>query len=167
MTRYSAGSSILVPPSLTISAVIPCAAPNSLTRSMKAGGKLYSRPHMSPTLSGRFRSRPSLTIAAPLVICDVLRATCSVLPVRVLRATCFRPLDAGLGFLDHELYDSPEIARFPKDGELTVGAGAFPQHRMDVAGRLATVQVVDDIIDELEQLQRQVAHRHFGPFAEV
>jgi hypothetical protein len=48
MTAYRAGSSIGVPPSDTISAVMPCSRPRVLTRSMKAGGKLNSRPQSSP-----------------------------------------------------------------------------------------------------------------------
>src|SRR6476646_7080514 len=48
MTAYSAGSSIFVPPSVTRSALIPCSLPMAFTRSINAGGKLYSRPHNSP-----------------------------------------------------------------------------------------------------------------------
>src|SRR5437870_1124909 len=39
-----------VPPSFTISAVTPSLAPSFLTRSIKAGGKLYSRPQRRPTV---------------------------------------------------------------------------------------------------------------------
>src|SRR2546427_2414566 len=50
MTLYRAGSPMRVPPSFTISAVTPSLAPSFLTRSIKAGGKLYSRPQRRPTV---------------------------------------------------------------------------------------------------------------------
>src|ERR1035438_10489431 len=53
MTRYSDDSPMRVPVSLTNSALMSCGAPNSFTRSMKAGGKLYSRPQRSPIFIGK------------------------------------------------------------------------------------------------------------------
>src|SRR5690348_3254850 len=52
-------------------------------------------------------------------------------------------------------------------GELAVGAGPLAQDRVHVLDRLSGAQIVDHIVDELEQLERQLAHRHLGLLAEV
>src|SRR6266700_5512181 len=49
MTLYSAGSPMRVPPSFTNSAATPSFLPSSFTRTINAGGKLYSRPQRRPT----------------------------------------------------------------------------------------------------------------------
>src|SRR5579862_4679717 len=51
ITLYSAASPIFVPPSFTNSAVTPSFFPSPFTRSINAGGKLNSRPHINPTFA--------------------------------------------------------------------------------------------------------------------
>src|SRR5688572_28392236 len=133
MTRYSHGSSIFVPPNLAISAEIPCGAPSWLTRSMKAGGKLYSRPHNSPIFI-------VLLLAAPYAV---------------------------TGLPDDVLHDRLQITGLAIDRELPIGAGPFREDGMDVVDRLAAAELVDDVVEELAQLDRELPHRHFGAFAEV
>src|SRR5439155_12857011 len=48
ITLYLAGSPMRVPPSFTNSAATPSFLPSSFTRTIKAGGKLYSRPQRRP-----------------------------------------------------------------------------------------------------------------------
>src|SRR5688572_22180253 len=132
ITLYADGSSIFVPPNFTISAVMPCGRPSWFTRSMKAGGKLYSRPHNKPIFTSHSSS-----------------------------------VDAVAGFPDQVLHHCFEIAGLPEDGELTIGAGALRQHRMHVVDRVPAPELVEHVVDEPEQLERQIAHRHLGALAEV
>src|SRR5207237_9724454 len=60
-----------------------------------------------------------------------------------------------------------QIARFAIPRELAVGARTVPQNVTDVVDLAPAVELVDDVVDELEQLQRQVAHRNLLPSAEV
>src|SRR5438034_8782513 len=48
ITLYLAGSPMRVPPSFTNSAATPSFLPSSFTRTINAGGKLYSRPQRRP-----------------------------------------------------------------------------------------------------------------------
>ena len=41
------------------------------------------------------------------------------------------------------------------------------QDRVHVLDRLAALQLVDHVVHELEQLERELPHRHFGALAEV
>src|SRR6266545_2485377 len=65
--------------------------------------------------------------------------------------------------LDHRL-EAPGLA---VDTELPVGAGALPEEGVDVLDLGARAELVDHVVDELQQLQRQLPHRHLSQLAEV
>src|SRR5438105_1888097 len=143
-----------VPASVTNSAVMPCGRPNRLTRSRKAGGNENSRPHNSPTLAVMgvaaflpFR-RPAFVSGSYLVG-----------PRRLL--------DALARFLDDRLHDGAQIARVAVHVHLTLGAGAVGENPLHVFDLAPAPQIADDVVDELEQLEREIAHRHLAPLAEV
>src|SRR5947208_16418705 len=118
---------------------MPCGRPASLTLSMNAGGNEYSRPQSRPT----FFAVPS----------DVVGAR--------------RLVDAGARFGDDRLDDGTEITFLGVDAQLPVGAGALRQNRADVVDFAPASQLVDDVVHELEQLDREIAHRRFGAASEV
>ena len=81
-------------------------------------------------------------------------ALCSVHP-------CIPPLDAGLVCSTMSRTTALRSPVCAIDRELPIGAGALAQHRMHVLDRPAALQVVHHVVDELEQLEGEVAHRHF------
>src|SRR4051812_25366637 len=74
---------------------------------------------------------------------------------------------AGSRLFDDVPHDSLQIACLPEYRQLTIGAGPLSQHGVDIFDRLAALELVDHVVYELEQLQRQVSHRDFGSLAEV
>src|SRR5215203_5593378 len=150
MTAYRAGSSIGVPPSVTISAVTPCSRPRVFTRSMNAGGKLYSRPQSNPI----FIRQPSRTN----------QWQASALPHRTMASGAHH---RGTRLVHHMPHDGPQVARFPEHRELPIGAGPVPQNRVHVFHVSTAPQLVDDVVHELQQLQRERPHGHFHLLAEV
>src|SRR5436190_24081140 len=164
MTRYSEGSPIFVPVSVTNSAVMPWSRPIALTRSRKAGGNEYSRPQSSPTFI-RFRgasprrtpqhTRSRGPLRSPRRACGSLRSlSCD-------------PLVSRARFVDEPADDRAKVARFPVHLELPIGAGALGEDGVDVVERLAAAELVDHVVHELEQFDRQLAHRHLAALAEV
>src|SRR6266513_279102 len=154
MTLYRAGSPMRVPPSFTISAVTPSRAPSFLTRSIKAGGKLYSRPQRRPTvfmfvlLSGNgfaFR-RPSIH--------------------RMCRGSArlgYARARFGNQMPDHRL----QVAGLLIYAQLPVRAGAFVHDRVCIFDGAAAAQIIDDVIHKFQRFGNQLAHGHFGFLAEV
>src|SRR5438046_1790858 len=128
-----------VPVSFTSSAVTPSRRPSRLTRSRNAGGNAYSRPQSKPTF---------------------MAASSHVVRARGL-------LDAVAGFLDERLYNGAQIVGAAVHLELAVGARPVGEDRPHVLDLASAIQLVDDIVDELEKLERELAHRHFCPAAEV
>src|SRR5437773_10358672 len=122
-----------------MSALMPSGRPTSLTRSMNAGGNAYSRPHNRPTFIAR--------------VSDVVRAR--------------RLVDAGARFGDDRLDDGTEIPFLFVNAQLPIGAGAVGENRPHVRHLAPAPQLVDHIVDELEELECEIAHRHFGAAAEV
>src|SRR6266566_2667498 len=71
------------------------------------------------------------------------------------------------GLRGEELDDSPRVAAVFQHAELPVGARSLRQDRVHILDRLSRAKLVDDVVHELEQLEREVAHRHLGLLAEV
>src|SRR4051812_42317126 len=92
---------MIVPASLTNSALMPWGLPSSLTRARKAGGNEYSRPHSRPTF---------------------IAVTSHVVGAR-------RLLDAVAGFVDHRTHHRAQIAGFAVDAELPIGTGSVAEQR--------------------------------------
>src|SRR2546428_6387394 len=128
-----------VPVSFTKSAVMPLRRPSRFTRSRKAGGNAYSRPQSKPTF---------------------MAASSDMVGTR-------RLLDAVACLLDDGLHDRPQVVGAAVHLELTGGARPVRQDRPHVLDLASAVQLVDDIVDKLEELQRELAHRHFQPAAKV
>src|SRR5262245_28007312 len=128
-----------VPVSVTRSAVMPSRAPSLFTRSRNAGGKAYSRPQSRPT----FIAVPSHAVGAG------------------------RLFDTRARLVHDRADHGRQIARLAKDAKLPVGARALGENRPDVLHLAPAAQLVDDVVDNGEQLDRQIAHRHLAPFAEV
>src|SRR5437016_2043722 len=101
-----------VPVSFTSSAVTPCGPPNLFTRSRKAGGNAYSRPHSRPT----FMAFSSHVIGAR------------------------RLLDAVARFVDDCLDDAPQIACLSIHGELSIRARAVGEDRAHVVDLAAAAE---------------------------
>src|SRR6476646_404653 len=152
MTRYGGGSPIFVPPNFTISAVTPDFFPSSLTAWMNAGGNENSRPHSSPTTSGS--------------VDDFERAFAMTSPSHSTHGP-LRPHSRRQRLVHHVLHDSLEIAGLPVDAELAVGAGAVLEDRVHVVDVLPAPQRVHHVVDERQQLEREIEPRHFGLLAEV
>src|SRR5438552_4894621 len=145
-----------VPPSFTNSAVTPSLTPSFFTRSINAGGKLYSRPQSRPTvfmfvlLSG---SCGTASFATPLIHGVCRRST--------------RLGDASARFGNQVPHHRFQIARFLIDAQLPVRTGAFAHDRVYVLDRTAAAQVIDDVIHQFQQFGNQLAHGHFGFLAKV
>src|SRR6266852_6107573 len=61
----------------------------------------------------------------------------------------------------HEMLDyRAQVAGVLIDAELALGAGAFIENGVYVFHGAAAAEVVDDVIDEGEQLDGQIAHRN-------
>src|SRR5207244_162194 len=78
-----------------------------------------------------------------------------------------RLLDAVARFVDDRLDDAPQIAGLSIDGELPIRARAVGEDRADILNLAAAPELVDDIVDKREELERELAHRHLGAAAEV
>src|SRR5713226_178660 len=65
------------------------------------------------------------------------------------------------------LHDGAQIAGLQVDAKLALGAGALVENGVHVLDGAAAAEVVDHVVDEGEQLDGKVAHRHFGFLAEI
>src|SRR5712692_2169378 len=70
-------------------------------------------------------------------------------------------------FLDDVPHDLAQVAGPAVHGKLAVGARPFLENRPHVLHRRPAAEIIDDVVDEVEHLERQVAHRHLGAPAEV
>src|ERR1700730_9832297 len=165
MTRYSASSFILVPPSLTNSAATPSALPSWFTRARNAGGKLYSRPQRRPTF---------------FIMCSQRNSTCGVTTTEKAAVSCritdsIHSVHRGGPRLHHSaavlfhkvFHDSLQVARFLIDAELPLGAGALVQNGVHILDGAAAPQLIDRVSHEPQQLGSELAHGHFRLFAKV
>ena len=75
--------------------------------------------------------------------------------------------DPDLRFVDHVVHYFFQIAGLVEDAQLAVRAGAFFQDPVDVADLLAAAEFVHHVVDELQDLADQVAHRHLRLLAEI
>ena len=64
-------------------------------------------------------------------------------------------------------YDRLQIACLLIDAYLTFRAGAILENRMNVFDGAAASEIVEDVIHELKQLMRKLAHGDFCFFAEI
>src|SRR5882762_5795956 len=78
-----------------------------------------------------------------------------------------RLLDAFARLLDDRLYDRAQIAGMAVDVHLALRAGPVREDLFHVFHLAAAPQIVQDIVDELEQLHREIPHRHFAALAEI
>src|SRR5580700_6187710 len=137
ITRYPEGSPMRVPPSLANSAATPSFFPSSLTRTMKAGGKLYSRPQRRPTffmislLTGE--TGPG---ASEMALVD---GVCGGSP-RLGDAARFR---------DQMFYDRLQVAGLLIDAQLALCAGAVFENGVDVFDGAAAAEIVHNVIDKI------------------
>src|SRR5689334_16233446 len=120
---------------------MPCGRPSVLTRSRNAGGNEYSRPHRSPTLA--------------------------VMRLRSYLVGARRLLDALPRLLDDRLHDRAQIARVAVHVHLALGARAVGENLLHVVHFPPAPEIADHVVDELEQLERELAHRHLAALAEV
>src|SRR5438105_15938938 len=65
--------------------------------------------------------------------------------------------------LDHRT----SVAAVLQDLQLAVRAGPLRQDRVDVLDRLPRAQLIHDIVDELDELDRELSHRDLRLLAEV
>src|SRR5436190_8077384 len=75
----------------------------------------------------------------------------------------FRRLDVmqpELRLARHVLDHLPQVVRLLEHAELAIGPGAVSQDLMDVIDFLARIQLIDDIVDELEVFEDQLALGH-------
>src|SRR5713226_7195678 len=150
MTLYSAGSPMRVPPSFTNSAATPSFLPSSFTRTINAGGKLYSRPQRRPTF----------------FICVLLPGTCRTASLVIVSIHSVRGGSAWLGHAGAGLRNQMAHHRFQvtgllKDPQLPVGARAFFQDGVDIFDGAAAPEVIHDVIHEFQQFRDELPHRHF------
>src|SRR5260221_918346 len=59
------------------------------------------------------------------------------------------------------------MAGLPEHAELAIGARAVARDDAQVLDLLAGPELVDHVVDELEELLRELAHRYLGLLAEV
>src|SRR5215470_2818644 len=142
ITLYFAGSPMRVPPSFTNSAATPSFFPSSFTRTMNAGGKLYSRPQRSPTF----------------FICVLLSGNDWIARSASASIHCVCGRSARLGHARPRLcnqmpYHGFQIARFPVNSQLPVRARAFFQDGVHVLHGAAATKVVDHVVHQFEQLR--------------
>src|SRR6267378_4289123 len=64
-------------------------------------------------------------------------------------------------------HDGAQIAGLLVDAKLALGAGAFVENGVNVLDGAAAAEFVDNIIDKGEEFDGEIAHGHFGFFAEV
>src|SRR5262249_9776847 len=64
--------------------------------------------------------------------------------------------DADARLFDHVIDNFFQILSLLKDLELTIGAGAVPEHRLDVIDLFARAELIDDVIDERKILRHQI-----------
>src|SRR6266481_712541 len=65
------------------------------------------------------------------------------------------------------LHNGAQVTGLLKDAKLALGTGAFVENGVHVFDGAAAAEVVHDIIDEGQQFYGEIAHGHFGFFAEV
>src|SRR5258708_8878020 len=151
ITRYSAGSPMRVPPSFTNSAATPSFLPSSFTRTMNAGGKLYSRPQRRPTL----------------IMCVLLNGNSRVAPavplssVHRVRRRSARRGNAGARFCHQMTDDRLQIARLLVCAQLAFRPGAFIQNRVNVLDGAVASELLPDILHQLQQFGDQLQHGYF------
>src|SRR5215469_10269315 len=156
ITLYFAGSPMRVPPSFTNSATTPSFLPSSFTRTINAGGKLYSRP----------QRRPIFFIFA--FSCQEAVELGSVIPsIHGGRRGSARLGHAGAGLRNQMAHDRFRVSCFAIDAELAVRAGAFLQDGVDVFDGAAASQVIHYVVHQLQQFRNQLPHVHFRFFSEV
>src|SRR5262249_3275231 len=78
-----------------------------------------------------------------------------------------RLLDALTRLFDQRLHDRPEVAGVAIHIHLAFGAGAIRQNFPHVLALTPALEPIDDVVDEGQQLEREVAHRHLAALAEV
>src|SRR5687767_284610 len=78
-----------------------------------------------------------------------------------------RLLNAVARLVDDRADDRAQVARLAVHAQLAIGAGAIAENRPDIFDLAPAAQLVDDVVHELEQLDGEVAHRHFLPASEV
>src|SRR5205807_2372927 len=71
------------------------------------------------------------------------------------------------GFGREQLDHRTSVAAVLQDLQLAVRAGPLRQDRVDVLDRLPRAQLIHDIVDELDELDREVSHRDLRLLAEV
>src|SRR5882762_10261742 len=64
-------------------------------------------------------------------------------------------------------HDGAQVAGLLVDAKLPLGAGAFVENGVNVFDGAAAAELVDNIVDESEELDGEVAHGDFGLLAEV
>src|SRR2546422_128423 len=156
ITLYFAGSPMRVPPSFTNSAATPSFLPSSFTRTIKAGGKLYSRPQRRPTF----------------FICVLLQE-----PVGLPRSTiasihgvCGRSAwlsHAGAGLRNQMAHYRFQVARLLKDPQLPVRARAFFQDGVDIFDGAAAPEFTHNITHESKKSRNYLPHRPSRFFAKI
>src|SRR6476659_2215792 len=75
--------------------------------------------------------------------------------------------DAFARFRDDRAHDRAEVAGLAVHLELALGARALGEDVVDVLDFPPAPQVVHHVVDEREQLDGEIAHRHLGALAEV
>src|SRR6516225_3200664 len=130
ITLYFPGSLMRVPPSFTNSAATPSFLPSSLTRTINAGGKLYSRPQRRPTF----------------FICVLLSATCgtaslAIASIHGVRGRSARLGHAGAGFSNQVTHHGFQITRLLKDAQLAVRTRTLFQDGMHIFDGAAAPEI--------------------------
>src|SRR5688572_13440554 len=144
----------------------PRTPPHALSRAAGVGA-------LPPPLKLRWTSRSRLpTVAAPA--CSAAKVGGSLARSLAAQVSWFveyllldtispgRLLDAGAGFIDDRSHHRPKVTSLPVDAQLPIGARPLREDRPDVLDLLAAPQLVDDVVDDLEQLDGEIAHRHFA-----
>src|SRR5215467_13044839 len=134
ITLYFAGSPMRVPPSFTNSATTPSFLPSSFTRTINAGGKLYSRPQRRPTF----------------FICLLLSGTCGTALCALASIHCVRGRSARLrhsatGLRNQMTHHGLQVTRLSINSQLPIRARAFLQDGVDVFDGTAASQVVHHV----------------------
>src|SRR3954454_6208862 len=78
-----------------------------------------------------------------------------------------RLLDALARLLDDRLDDRAQVAGVAVHVDLTLGARPVGENLLHVLHFAAAPEIVEHVVDELEEFEREIAHRHLAPLAEV
>src|SRR5207237_5521327 len=148
----------------------PCSRPRSFTRSMNAGGNEYSRPQSSPT----FTLPPPLSRGSGLIPAyrSGLKAQGGARRDGLRNQGVMRrkPISVALpraGLVDEPAHDRAQVAGVAIHLQLAIGARPLSQNCAHVLRRLAASQLVEHILEEVEQLDREIAHWHLLAAAEI